>query len=91
VSYLRRWYYYLEGKLQMPFKAKCKSRRSTSPLKVGETVDVIRMAEEDECMREVFAVLKLGKTKLAVPQACRDMMQEAKLLLSLFNHHDGGE
>ena len=63
------WYYYLEEKLQMPFKAKCVSKISTSPLKVGDAVEVIRMAKEDECMREVFVLIKYGKTKLAVPLA----------------------
>jgi len=63
------WYYYLEGKMQMPFKAKCKSRRVTSPLKAGQTVEVMGMTEEDECMREVFVSVKHGKTKLAVPLA----------------------
>lgn len=66
------WYYYLEGKLQMPFMAKCKSRRSISPLKVGETVEVIQMAEEDECMREIFVLIKHGMTELAVPLAQLD-------------------
>jgi len=61
------WYYYLEGKLQMPFMAKCKSRRSISPLKAGEIVEVIQMAEEDECTREIFILIRHGMTELAVP------------------------
>lgn len=77
------WYYYLEGKLQMPFKAKCKMRRSISPLEVGETIKVIAMGEEDECMREVFVLIKYGKTELAVPlvqldcQAADEQTREA--------------
>ena|SRR5664279_321265 len=63
------WYYYLEGKLSMPFKATCRSKRSTSPLKVGETVEVVGMAVEDDCMSEIFVRIKLGKTTLSVPLA----------------------
>ncbi len=63
------WYYYLEGKLSVPFKAMCRSKRSTSPLKVGETVEVVGMAAEDDCMREIFVTIALGKTKLSVPLA----------------------
>jgi hypothetical protein len=28
------WYYYLDGKLNFPFLARCATRRSTSPLKL---------------------------------------------------------
>ena len=38
------WYYYLEGKLDFPFLARSAIRRSTSPLKVGDEVEVIGMA-----------------------------------------------
>jgi len=30
------WYYYLEERLKTPFKARCKSKREISPLRVGE-------------------------------------------------------
>ncbi len=30
------WYYYLEEKLQFPFRAKCIAERSISPLRVSE-------------------------------------------------------
>ena len=35
------WYYYLQDKLQVPFKAKCRSVRATSPLEVGAKVEVV--------------------------------------------------
>ncbi len=35
------WYYYLDEKLQFPFSARCVVRRTVSPLKVGEEVQVV--------------------------------------------------
>ena len=66
------WFYYLEGKLKVPFKATCKSKRSTSPLDVGETVEVVGMAVEDDCMREIFVRIKHGKSTLSVSLAQLD-------------------
>jgi hypothetical protein len=61
------WYYYLEGKLRMPFAASCIVKRQSSPLKVGERVNIVGMASEDECMSEVLVVVARSKAKLAVP------------------------
>src|SRR5581483_4310971 len=47
------WYYYLEGKLNFPFTARCTEPRAISPLRKGNKVEVVEMAPEDECMREV--------------------------------------
>jgi hypothetical protein len=63
------WYCYLQDKLQMPFKARCKSARATSPLEVGKELEVLEMADEDDCMSEIFVVVKHGKSKLSVPLA----------------------
>ena len=30
------WYYYLEERLKFPFKARCKSKRAVSPLRIDE-------------------------------------------------------
>jgi hypothetical protein len=38
------WYYYLEGRLLMPFAASCIVKRQSSPLKVGERVNIVGMA-----------------------------------------------
>ncbi|HEY6354266.1 MAG TPA: calcium-binding protein [Burkholderiaceae bacterium] len=61
------WYYYLEEKLRMPFAASCIARRQPSPLKIGERVEVVGMASEDECMSEVLVLVTRSKAKLAVP------------------------
>jgi len=61
------WYYYIEDNLAFPFKATCIQRRLTSPLKIGKTVEVIRMAKEDDCMHEIFVSVKWAGQNLAVP------------------------
>ncbi len=48
------WYYYLDGKMKVPFKARCRFVRSISILKVKEEVKVLGMAPEEECEREMF-------------------------------------
>lgn len=63
------WYYYLEGKLSFPFKARCIAKRTVSPLKINDEVKVLGMAPEEECEREVFVLIRRGSGKLAVPLA----------------------
>jgi Calcium binding len=62
------WYYYLEDTLRFPFRTRCVQVRATSPLQVGDEVEVVGMAPADECMREMFVEIT-GKRKktLAVP------------------------
>ena len=60
------WYYYLEEKLRFPFKARCVIARTISPLKKGEVVEVIAMAQEDDCVREMFVRIELTGRKLGV-------------------------
>jgi calcium binding protein len=38
------WYYYLESKIRFPFHAKCLAAKGVSPLRKGESVEVVRMA-----------------------------------------------
>jgi len=47
------WYYYLDGKMKVPFKARCRSVRSISVLKVKDEVEVLGMAPEEECESEM--------------------------------------
>lgn len=63
------WYYYLEERLRFPFKARCKSRREISPLRVGENVDVMGMASEEECESEMFVRVRWCGRRIAVPLA----------------------
>lgn len=61
------WYYYLEDTLSFPFLAKCVSRRAISPLHTGDEVDVLGMAPDSECAREMFVTIRWEREGLAVP------------------------
>ena len=61
------WYYYLEEKLNFPFKAKCVEARAVSPLAVGEKVEVVGMPPESECRCEMFVSVEWEGRELAVP------------------------
>ncbi len=61
------WYYHLEEKLRFPFKAKCIAVREVSPLEKGEEVEVLGMAPEDDCMKEMLVLVHFAGRKLGVP------------------------
>ena len=61
------WYYYLEDRLSFPFKARCVEERLVSPLREGEEVEVVSMADEDDCESEMFVVLAWMGRRLGVP------------------------
>src|SRR3954454_23365803 len=62
------WYCYLEDKLHTPFTARCVRERAISPLRIGDEVEVVGMAPEDECGREMFVETPWEhKRTLAVP------------------------
>ena len=63
------WYYYLQHNLRTPFAARCSAERSIPSLRIGEMVQVVGMAKEDDCMSEVFVLVKYGRSKLVVPLA----------------------
>ena len=65
------WYYYLDIALDRPFLCRCVEERQVSPLEKGDEVEVVGMADEEECMHEVFVLVRWGKKKkgLAVPLA----------------------
>jgi hypothetical protein len=48
------WYYYLDDHLRFPFKAQCIAERLTSPLQVGEVVEVRGMPPGDVCEHDMF-------------------------------------
>lgn len=61
------WYYYLEEHLQFPFLTTCIARRLTSPLRVGDEVEVVGMAPEEECEHEMFVLMPWERDTLAIP------------------------
>ena len=66
------WYYSLEDRLHFPFAATCTAKRSISPLRVGDEVDVVGMAPEEECQHEMFVLIRWERRTLAVPLAQLD-------------------
>ena len=71
------WYCYLQDKLTFPFLARCIAKRATSPLKVGEEVEVFKMAPDEECEREVFVVVRWEGEGLAVPLSQLEVIRDA--------------
>ena len=61
------WHAYLSGKLHFPFTARCLARREISPLEADEEVEVVGMASEEECMHEMFVLIRWNRRQLAVP------------------------
>src|SRR5690348_204759 len=61
------WYYYLEGTLQFPFTARCIARRVSSPLEVGDEVEVVGMPSEGECEHDMVVLIRWRPHELAVP------------------------
>ena len=61
------WYYYAENNLTFPFPARCVAKRASSPLKIGDAVEVSGMASEDDCISELMVLVKWDKESLAVP------------------------
>ena len=64
------WYNYLEDKLSFPFLTRCIKERAISPLRVGDEVEVVGMAPEDECQRETFVEMPWEHERtLAIPRS----------------------
>jgi hypothetical protein len=61
------WYYYLDGKISFPFRARCVAENAVSPLRKGEAVEVLRMAVEDACEHDMFVQIRWQGRKMAVP------------------------
>ena len=69
------WYYYLQEKLVFPFNAKCVTPRATLPLKKGEKLEVLTLAPEDDCMGDMFVLVRVAGRKLGVPLAQLEVLE----------------
>ena len=63
------WYYYLEETLRFPFRARCIARRTISPLMKGEVVEVLKMAADEECEKDMFVIIRWEGRQMGVPLA----------------------
>ena len=68
------WYTYLQdeiGYASQPMLAHCIADRAISPLQVGDEVEILDMAQADECECEMFVMIRWGvpggKQGLGVP------------------------
>lgn len=70
------WYYYLQDRIAFPFTAVCDAARQISPLRVGDEIEALGMAREEECEREMFVLIRWGhraSDALAVPLSQLDV------------------
>ena len=63
------WYYYLESKISFPFQAKCLATKVVSPLRKGETVEVVRMAPDEVCEHDMLVLVRWQGRTMAAPLA----------------------
>lgn len=63
------WYYSLDDRLRFPFTATCTEHRITSPLRVGDEVEVTGMADEAVCEHDMLVLIRWAPEGLAVPLA----------------------
>lgn len=61
------WYYYLENQIQFPFTARCIASEVVSPLRKGETAEVLRLAPQDSCAHDMLMVIRWHSRNVAVP------------------------
>ena len=61
------WYYYLQDRIQFPFRARCVASKLSSPLRKGETVEVLRMAPEEACANDMLVLIRWQGRRMAVP------------------------
>ena len=61
------WYSHLSDTLQFPFLAQCVTLRSTSPLELGEKVEVVEMGPAEECEHDMLVSIRWKSRSLAVP------------------------
>jgi hypothetical protein len=67
VEQAQGWFCYLEENLRFPFQARCIARRAISPLQVGDEIEVVGMAPDEECDHEMFVLTPWERGTLAVP------------------------
>lgn len=72
------WYYYLEDKIHFPFQAKCITAKVVSPLRKGESVEVRRLAPEENCTTDMLVLIRWQGRNVAVPLCQLTPMDENK-------------
>jgi hypothetical protein len=52
------WYYYLESQISLPFQERCVAAKGVSPLRKGETTEVVRMTAKDVCEHDMLVQIR---------------------------------
>jgi hypothetical protein len=63
------WYYYLQDVISFPYTAICIAERKISPIRMGDELEIVDMALEEECEHEMFVETSWGGRTLAIPLA----------------------
>jgi hypothetical protein len=62
------WHISLDETLSFPFLTRCVAERAISPLQVGDEVEVVGLAPEEECRHELFVTMRWEHRRtLAIP------------------------
>lgn len=61
------WYAYLHDMLEFPFTARCREELEVSPVKTGETVNVVGMPTTAPSLRQQFVTIAWNNRELDVP------------------------
>ena len=61
------WYYYLQDQIKFPFFAICHSGNLPPKLEPLQRVKVVSLAPEDDCMSDIFALVRVGKSNVRAP------------------------
>jgi len=64
---LSGWYCYLDDRLAFPFKARCTKEHLVSPLREGDEVEAIGMADIDDCGNRMFVVVEWMDRSMGIP------------------------
>lgn len=78
------WYYYLQEHLAAQFEARVRFEHPTSPLRVGDKVDVLGLASEEVCERDMFALVRWSNREFAVGMTQLHPLTSDQLVLQAF-------
>jgi len=82
------WYCYLVDVLKFPFKAKCVNKKASSPLRVGQEIEVLDLTDADECAHEIKVNIEWEDDSLAVPLSqLNEMKTTAKTKQAIADWH----
>ena len=60
-------YYYLENPVPFPFRVHCIAAKVVSPLRKGETVEVLGLAPDDSSAHDMLVLIRWHGRNVAVP------------------------